>query len=153
MLTYWIPDEPCMLPGSPSHQIGVGGFVMNDKREVQLTSCFPFSLCCTLQPIFSYWKILQHLIRSLWWKKNALVVALECGRFLLVTSIRWWCLSLYSVNSFVLFPEMIDSQKSYTTKCACFDSSQSEDLFSGAVREVKEETGVSTVQLSISWNC
>lgn len=45
---------------------------------------------------------------------------------------------------------MIDSQKSYTTKCACFDSSQSEDLFCGAVREVKEETGVSTLQLSIS---
>ncbi|KAJ4832765.1 hypothetical protein Tsubulata_019811 [Turnera subulata] len=34
MLTYWIPDEPCMLPGSPSHQIGVGGFVINDKKEV-----------------------------------------------------------------------------------------------------------------------
>ncbi|CAK7337376.1 unnamed protein product [Dovyalis caffra] len=34
MLTYWIPDYPCMLPTSPSHQIGVGGFVINDKREV-----------------------------------------------------------------------------------------------------------------------
>ncbi|KAK3210585.1 hypothetical protein Dsin_015291 [Dipteronia sinensis] len=34
MLTHWIPNEPCMLPGSPSHQIGVGGFVINDKREV-----------------------------------------------------------------------------------------------------------------------
>jgi hypothetical protein len=34
MLTYWIPNEPSMLPGSPSHQIGVGGFVINDKREV-----------------------------------------------------------------------------------------------------------------------
>nr|DAD44549.1 TPA_asm: hypothetical protein HUJ06_002779 [Nelumbo nucifera] len=34
MLTYWIPDEPCMLPASPSHLIGVGGFVINDKREV-----------------------------------------------------------------------------------------------------------------------
>lgn len=34
MLTYWIPDEVCMLPASPSHQIGVAGFVMNDKREV-----------------------------------------------------------------------------------------------------------------------
>ncbi|KAK2645501.1 hypothetical protein Ddye_020696 [Dipteronia dyeriana] len=26
MLTHWIPNEPCMLPGSPSHQIGIGGF-------------------------------------------------------------------------------------------------------------------------------
>lgn len=34
MLTYWIPDEHCMLPDSPSHQIGVGGFVINDQREV-----------------------------------------------------------------------------------------------------------------------
>ncbi|KAJ6856895.1 nudix hydrolase 8-like isoform X1 [Populus alba x Populus x berolinensis] len=34
MLTYWIPDYPCMLPTSPSHQIGVGGFVINDKKEV-----------------------------------------------------------------------------------------------------------------------
>ena len=34
MLTYWIPNEPCLLPGSPSHQIGVAGFVINDKREV-----------------------------------------------------------------------------------------------------------------------
>lgn len=34
MLTYWIPDEPVMLPAGPSHQIGIAGFVMNDKREV-----------------------------------------------------------------------------------------------------------------------
>lgn len=34
MLIYWIPDEPCMLPASPSHQIGVGGFVINDQKEV-----------------------------------------------------------------------------------------------------------------------
>lgn len=34
MLAYWIPDELCMLPASPSHQIGVGAFVINDKREV-----------------------------------------------------------------------------------------------------------------------
>ncbi|KAK9102268.1 hypothetical protein Sjap_019522 [Stephania japonica] len=34
MLTYWIPNEPCMLPDGPSHQIGIGGFVMNENREV-----------------------------------------------------------------------------------------------------------------------
>ncbi|KAJ0728617.1 putative hydrolase [Helianthus annuus] len=34
MMTYWIPDEPCMLPANASHQVGVGGFVMNDKNEV-----------------------------------------------------------------------------------------------------------------------
>ncbi|KAF9602094.1 hypothetical protein IFM89_024861 [Coptis chinensis] len=34
MLTYWIPDEPCLLPDSPSHHIGVGAFVINENREV-----------------------------------------------------------------------------------------------------------------------
>ncbi|GKB11246.1 NUDIX hydrolase 8-like protein [Tanacetum coccineum] len=34
MMTYWIPDEPCMLPANASHQVGVGGFVLNDKNEV-----------------------------------------------------------------------------------------------------------------------
>ncbi|XP_056160559.1 nudix hydrolase 8-like isoform X2 [Syzygium oleosum] len=34
MLTYWIPDEPCMLPANASHQVGVGGFVVNDKNEI-----------------------------------------------------------------------------------------------------------------------
>ncbi|XP_062184811.1 nudix hydrolase 8-like isoform X1 [Phragmites australis] len=34
MLTYWIPDEPCMLPANASHQVGVGGFVINDQMEV-----------------------------------------------------------------------------------------------------------------------
>ncbi|KAG6536488.1 nudix hydrolase 8-like [Zingiber officinale] len=34
MLTYWIPDEPCMLPGTATHQIRVGGFVINDNKEV-----------------------------------------------------------------------------------------------------------------------
>ncbi|XP_059645671.1 nudix hydrolase 8 isoform X2 [Cornus florida] len=34
MLTYWIPDGPCMLPANASHQVGVGGFVINDKNEV-----------------------------------------------------------------------------------------------------------------------
>nr|CAB3450558.1 unnamed protein product [Digitaria exilis] len=34
MLTYWIPDEPCLLPENASHQVGVGGFVINDQMEV-----------------------------------------------------------------------------------------------------------------------
>ncbi|TKW40687.1 hypothetical protein SEVIR_1G262100v4 [Setaria viridis] len=34
MLTYWIPDEPCLLPANASHQVGVGGFVINDQMEV-----------------------------------------------------------------------------------------------------------------------
>jgi len=34
MLTYWIPEGPCMLPANASHQVGVGGFVINDSSEV-----------------------------------------------------------------------------------------------------------------------
>ncbi|CAL0312297.1 unnamed protein product [Lupinus luteus] len=34
MLTYWIPEGPCMLPANASHQVGVGGFVINDNNEV-----------------------------------------------------------------------------------------------------------------------
>ncbi|KAI4327161.1 hypothetical protein L6164_019656 [Bauhinia variegata] len=34
MLTYWIPEGPCQLPANASHQVGVGGFVVNDKDEL-----------------------------------------------------------------------------------------------------------------------
>ncbi|KAK6947537.1 Pre-nudix hydrolase domain [Dillenia turbinata] len=34
MLTYWIPEGPCLLPANASHQVGVGGFVINDNNEV-----------------------------------------------------------------------------------------------------------------------
>ncbi|XP_030530171.1 nudix hydrolase 8-like [Rhodamnia argentea] len=83
MLTYWIPDEPCLLPAGPSHQIGVGGFAINDKREV-------------------------------------LVVKEKCS----CSSSDVWKLPTGYIN-------------------------KSEDLFSGAVREVKEETGVDTAFLEM----
>ncbi|KAJ7952556.1 Nudix family hydrolase [Quillaja saponaria] len=34
MLTYWLPEGPCMLPANASHQVGVGGFVVNQNTEV-----------------------------------------------------------------------------------------------------------------------
>ncbi|KAL1805988.1 hypothetical protein ACET3Z_029056 [Daucus carota] len=34
MMTYWIPEGPCMLPDNASHQVGVGGFVINENNEV-----------------------------------------------------------------------------------------------------------------------
>lgn len=79
MLTYWIPDKPVMLPAGPSHQIGVAGFVINDKREV-------------------------------------LVVKEKCPCS---------CSGIWKLPT------------GYIDK--------SEDIFSGAVREVKEETGVDTM--------
>lgn len=33
MLTYWIPEEPCLLPCGPSHQIGIAGFVINPNNQ------------------------------------------------------------------------------------------------------------------------
>ncbi|KAJ8766725.1 hypothetical protein K2173_005336 [Erythroxylum novogranatense] len=83
MLTYWIPDEPCMLPDSPSHLIGVGGFVINDKREVLAVKEKCPCYCSTV------WKMPTGFINK------------------------------------------------------------SEDIFSGAMREVKEETGVDTKFLKL----
>ncbi|XP_027079971.1 nudix hydrolase 8 [Coffea arabica] len=34
MMTYWIPEEPCLLPSNASHQVGVGSFVINENNEV-----------------------------------------------------------------------------------------------------------------------
>ncbi|KAJ4799816.1 Nudix hydrolase 8 [Rhynchospora pubera] len=34
MLTYWLPEGPCLLPANASHQVGVGGFVLNDQNQV-----------------------------------------------------------------------------------------------------------------------
>ncbi|XP_072960111.1 nudix hydrolase 8-like [Typha angustifolia] len=79
MLTYWIPDGPCMLPANASHQVGVGGFVINDQNEVLVVQekyCAS-SLC-------GVWKLPTGFIH------------------------------------------------------------ESEEIFAGAVREVKEETGIDT---------
>ncbi|KAG8659491.1 hypothetical protein MANES_02G042300v8 [Manihot esculenta] len=79
MLTYWLPEEPCMLPANATHQVGVGGFVINDKNEilvVQEKFCAP--------SFFGLWKIPTGFIH------------------------------------------------------------ESEEIYTGAVREVKEETGIDT---------
>ncbi|KAE7998626.1 hypothetical protein FH972_003152 [Carpinus fangiana] len=83
MLTYWIPNEPCLLPASPSHQIGVAGFVINDKKQV-------------------------------------LVVKEKCP----CSCSGLWKLPTGYIN-------------------------KSEDIFDGATREVKEETGVDTIFLEM----
>lgn len=79
MLTYWLPEGPSMLPANASHQVGVGGFVINDNNEVLVVQerfCSPASS--------GLWKI---------------------------------------PTGFIL---------------------ESEEIFNGAVREVKEETGIDT---------
>ncbi|OMO76960.1 hypothetical protein CCACVL1_15253 [Corchorus capsularis] len=34
MLAYWIPESAPTLPANASHRVGIGAFVMNEKREV-----------------------------------------------------------------------------------------------------------------------
>lgn len=79
MMTYWIPEGPCLLPSNATHQVGVGGFVINEKDEVLVVQ---EKYCSSSQA--GLWKI---------------------------------------PTGFIL---------------------ESEEIFSGAVREVKEETGVDT---------
>ncbi|KAL6634860.1 hypothetical protein ACP70R_027531 [Stipagrostis hirtigluma subsp. patula] len=79
MLTYWIPDEPCMLPANASHQVGVGGFVINDQMEVLVVQ-----EKYSASPLPAAWKLPTGFIHA------------------------------------------------------------SEEIFTGAVREVKEETGIDT---------
>uniref|UniRef100_A0A0D6QRC6 Nudix hydrolase domain-containing protein n=1 Tax=Araucaria cunninghamii TaxID=56994 RepID=A0A0D6QRC6_ARACU len=79
MMVYWIHKSPCTLPANASHQVGVGGFVMNDNREL-------------------------------------LVVQEKYGRYRDSGIWKWPTGLLY----------------------------QGEDIFIGAIREVKEETGIDT---------
>ncbi|KAK3154800.1 hypothetical protein QOZ80_2BG0195240 [Eleusine coracana subsp. coracana] len=79
MLTYWIPDGPCLLPANASHQVGVGGFVINDQMEVLIVQEKYFS-----STLPGAWKLPTGFIHA------------------------------------------------------------SEEIFTGAVREVKEETGIDT---------
>ncbi|CAN0908420.1 Nudix hydrolase 8 [Linum grandiflorum] len=79
MLTYWIPEQPCMLPSNASHHVGVGGFVVNENNEILVVQ----EKFCT--PSFSgVWKIPTGFIH------------------------------------------------------------EAEEIYSGAIREVKEETGIDT---------
>ncbi|KAI4980497.1 hypothetical protein ZWY2020_020982, partial [Hordeum vulgare] len=34
MLAYWLPNTPHTLPINATHRVGIGAFIMNDKREV-----------------------------------------------------------------------------------------------------------------------
>ncbi|CAB4309926.1 unnamed protein product [Prunus armeniaca] len=79
MLTYWIPEGPCMLPANASHQVGIGGFVINENNEVLVVQEKHYAPACA-----GFWKI---------------------------------------PTGFIL---------------------ESEEIFTGAVREVKEETGIDT---------
>ncbi|KAF8765503.1 hypothetical protein HU200_008652 [Digitaria exilis] len=114
MLTYWIPDEPCLLPENASHQVGVGGFVINDQMEVSLSyaNAFPdFPSICASSKIstslmaFSSWAFFKVLVVQEKYSASTLLDA--------------WKLPTGFIHA-------------------------SEEIFTGVVREIKEETGIDT---------
>lgn len=76
MLTYWIANEPCMLPSTATHQVGVGGFVINENREVSnyvwqpiLRRLRHFSTVrhvFKLKEKFQFWCIWLHFVLFSW---------------------------------------------------------------------------------------
>lgn len=42
MLVYWIPDTKHTLPVNATHRVGIGAFVMNDKKEVNCSTLLLF---------------------------------------------------------------------------------------------------------------
>lgn len=47
MLVYWIPEVEHTLPANATHRVGIGAFVMNEKREV-----FPCNVSLECHPLF-----------------------------------------------------------------------------------------------------
>jgi hypothetical protein len=47
MLAYWLPNTTHTLPVNATHRVGVGAFIMNDKREVKYE-------CYSLEDIACY---------------------------------------------------------------------------------------------------
>ncbi|KAF3787072.1 Nudix hydrolase 8 [Nymphaea thermarum] len=84
MLTYWIPPGPCLLPSNATHQVGVGGFVVNDNKELLVVQEKH-----TASAFEGFWKL---------------------------------------PTGFIL---------------------EDEEIFSGAIREVREETGIETEFLEV----
>ncbi|CAN6460227.1 unnamed protein product [Victoria cruziana] len=84
MLTYWIPPGPCLLPSNATHQVGVGGFVVNDNNELLVVQEKH-----TASAFEGFWKLPTGIIH------------------------------------------------------------EDEEIFSGAIREVREETGIDTEFLEV----
>ncbi|KAJ0964730.1 hypothetical protein J5N97_025868 [Dioscorea zingiberensis] len=60
MLTCWLPDEPCMLPFTATHQVGVGAFVINENKEVLVVKEKKCPLRC-----LGIWKLPTGLINKI----------------------------------------------------------------------------------------
>lgn len=73
MLVYWIPDTVHTLPINATHRVGVGAFVMNDKKEVHIKLNHPLFLI--FQHLFGY----NHLkIKKLF--GHLFLIYIRCGQ-------------------------------------------------------------------------
>ncbi|KAG6773559.1 hypothetical protein POTOM_020846 [Populus tomentosa] len=126
MLVYWIPDSPDTLPANASHIVGIGAFVMNNKREVLLLDCsiHIFMLFSELKVVVGH-RVLAAtkylMLRSNYSTRKVLVVKEKHGYF-----------------------EDKDAWKFPTGVV-----NQGEDICAAAIREVKEETGIDTEFMEI----
>ena len=52
MLVYWIPQSADTLPANASHRVGIGAFVVNNKKEVFL--CVSSFIWANILPCLEY---------------------------------------------------------------------------------------------------
>ncbi|RVX15593.1 Nudix hydrolase 8 [Vitis vinifera] len=125
MLTYWIPEGPCMLPSNASHHVGVGGFVINDNNEVHFLLIIMWN--CTDLTCFPCTTLTGH--RCTVYLPFYLVGKLSDDDYpqVLVVQEKHYAPALVGLwkipTGFIL---------------------EAEEISTGVVREIKEETGIDT---------
>ncbi|KAK4769634.1 hypothetical protein SAY86_027784 [Trapa natans] len=113
MLTYWIPEGPSLLPANASHQVGVGGFVINQHNEAWFTTYLVHGGFWSLKGLEFTVYIMYDMNLVYCWNQVLVVQETFCSPT---------CEGLWKLpTGFIL---------------------ESEEIYEGAVREVKEETGV-----------
>lgn len=109
MLTFWIPEGPCMLPANASHQVGVGGFVVNEKNEVKLFRCF-FYFC------ISVWFVLDS---PTWCREQALLHRYTSFVIMLI-QLKCVLLFLSVLQKSMQFPVTVICAGSCSSREVCF---------------------------------
>ncbi|KAF5769385.1 putative hydrolase [Helianthus annuus] len=144
MMTYWIPNEPCMFPANASHQVGVGGFVINDKNEVlvvQEKHCAPELVGLRKLPTgFILEEIFTGAIREVKEETGIDTEFLEVIAFRHAHNVAFEKSDLF----FICMLRPVSSE----IKTDDLEV-QAAKIFTGAIREVKEETGIDTEFLEV----
>lgn len=71
MLTRWLPATENKLPPNASHQVGVGAFVLNERREVLVVQVGGSCSFQRVRPVGA-----RRTVHPLWWSAEA--CPLEC---------------------------------------------------------------------------